>query len=126
MRGSFRSVGLKLAGLAAVAAVWLIAPGAAGAQTIPAGSDLWVTEPNNTSINFSDAIGTTLPAGFFEPTCPAFQGEVNLGGDGLGTDTTVQRLGDLPQAPGASVPIQIVELNLVSVEPINVWARRGS
>ena len=32
----------------------------------------------------------------------------------------MERLGDLPQIEGASVPIQIVELNLVGMEPITV------
>ena len=49
MRRRFRPAGVKLVGLGAVAALWLVAPGGVGAQTpqILPGPDFFETEPEN-------------------------------------------------------------------------------
>jgi hypothetical protein len=148
MGGSAPSVAPKLAGLMAVAAVWLVMPGAAGAQTvIPPGLDLFETEPNNTTATFEAALGTGIPPGFLgrdagsagiEGGCSGFEGTVHFGGVPLDprqhgdADTVVQRtasatlrpiVGRTASAaldPMVMVPVRIVELSLRSMEPIGV------
>ncbi len=89
---------------------------------IPPGIDCWQTECGATKFSFCDDVGTTIPAGFFGLGSEPFQGEVLLRGRGL-LDTEMQRMERLvlrePDTP-ASVPIELLSLDLVSCEPINV------
>ena len=100
---------------------------AAGAVT--AGYDLFVTDPDTTSFDFS---GSPVPADFFSPGSEPFTGAVGFCGEPIGSfqgtdtgdaDTIVQRpnAANLP-APGSvdTVPIELVQLNLVSCQPIQV------
>ena len=94
-----------------------------GTAIVPAGHDLLETDPSQTYQDLN------LPPDFFGPGCEPFAGRVFLRGDPIGTfmgfgglgptDTIVRRLADAP-APEATIPIEIVALNLVSVEPIIV------
>jgi hypothetical protein len=125
-------LGLGLGGLALVVVVGLITAGPAAAGlattggTIPVGDDLFETEPNNTTSTFDPAFGTGIPSGFFGPACGGFGGTVHLGGEPLDprnhgdADTVVRRLSPGALNPTANVPIEIVELSLVSMEPISV------
>ena len=103
-------------------------PSAASAD-IPAGFDLFKTSPQNTRVNFNGVI----PGNFFDPGSNAFNGTVFFGGRYLNTfmgkdvgtaDTIVQRPSGAVLGPAfpdtAVVPIEIVALNLVSVQPITV------
>lgn len=109
--------------------LWLATPPAALAVT--AGFDLFETDPQQTSFQFTDQFA--IPAGFFDPGSNPFTGQVNFGGGQIGTfqgkdvgdaDTIVQRTqaaNVVPPFPShATVPIEIVALNLVSVQPITV------
>ncbi len=96
---------------------------------VPAGYDLFETDPQATEFNFG---AMPLPPDFFAPGSDPFNGVVKLCGDQLGTfngqdvgdtDTVVRRSGAMDlSGPGSSatVPIEIVSLNLVSCEPITV------
>jgi len=98
--------------------------------TIPAGFDLFETDPASTIFRFNGP--TEIPAGFFGPGSEAFRGTVNFAGqriemfDGMPTgdaDTVVRRQSPIQlfsDQPSDPIPIQIVELSLVSVEPIKV------
>ncbi len=103
---------------------------ALAARDVPAGFDLFETDPQQTAFQFQGS--TQIPAGFFGPGTSPFAGTVKLGGIPLNTfaghdvgdaDTVVQRTGAaaLP-GPGSSatVPIEIVALSLQSVQPITV------
>ena len=117
---------LLLVGLA------LFHPGLASGQDVLAGVDIFETDPNTT---FQDFNGMPIPADFFGPGSDPFVGVVQLRGEPLVThprcplddlsnaDTLVERLGDavLPPEPSFdTIPIEIVELSLVSIEPITV------
>lgn len=80
------------------------------------------------------SIDPQIPADFFEPGSDPFTGTVQLRGEPLSdpapfdlapTDTVIERIAPpLPPGPfGDTVPIEIVALNLVSVEPITVTVR---
>jgi hypothetical protein len=116
--------------VAVSAALLAAGPAQAGTGSVPAGYDLFATDPEQTTFTFQ--IPLAIPAGFFAPGSEAFVGTVRFAGEPLGTfmghragdaDTVVQRLeqADLP-APGSSdtIPIQIVALSLRSVVPIAV------
>jgi hypothetical protein len=100
------------------------------AQIIEPGVDLWTTPPGSTFDNhFSDV---PIPAGFFDPGSEPFTGIINFQGaplttDPLGalgsTDAVVlrrDRAAMLLDGPPETVPIEIVALNLVSIQPITV------
>src|SRR3990170_2822469 len=91
------SMRLRLAALCGTAMVMLGIPAAASAQ-VPAGFDLFETDPASTQFHFQGP--GTIPADFFAPGSDPFTGNVNFGGvpletfNGLGTgdaDTVVQR-----------------------------------
>jgi hypothetical protein len=115
------------------AAVAMALPSAASA--VPAGFDLFETSPQDTTIDFNMA---PIPPGFFGPMSDPFMGIVHLGGQHLGqfmgkdsgdADTVVQRLANANLGPGFpdsdTIPIEIVMLSLVSVEPITVTYNGG-
>jgi hypothetical protein len=88
---------------------------------IAAGQDCWLTPFGRAHADFASA---PLPSDFFGPGSDPFEGQVALqSGTGF-ADTIVERLGEMcfepPDPSSAEVPIEIVELNLVSTEPITV------
>lgn len=97
---------------------------------VAAGIDLFTTPPGGTT--FDDL---NLPAGFFGPGSDPFLGTVVLGGQPIApsgplgpTDTIVKRNSNaLLPTPGSSttVPIEIIALSLVSVNPITVTYNGG-
>ncbi len=94
--------------------------------------DYWATQPNGTTtIDFGSSQVPPIPPGFFEPGSEPFTGSVELKGLAIdgdqfgGTDTAVRRFNliDLvlePLGGQQTVDIQIVELHLAGVQPINV------
>lgn len=118
--------------------------GVASAQDIDPGLDLFITDGPNTSFDFG---GNPIPADFFDPGSDPFTGVIDLQGfplplntlcpppptlcpyDDLSLiDTIVERQAPAPLPTiGASVtvPIEIVQLSLVSVDPIVVTYSGG-
>ena len=108
----------------------------AAGQDVLAGLDLLDTEPALTHFNFGPM---PIPADFFGPGSDPFTGTVALDGgqlvtglcpndDLIGIDTIVERLSDaqLPTIGSSDpIPIEIVELSLVSVAPITVTYNGG-
>jgi len=125
------------AGAALVLCV-LMAGGPAEAQVIGAGHDLLETDSGATLDDVQ------LPAGFFGPGSLPFDGRVYLQGvpfasfdpDGPGptptftdllpTDTVVRRMASAGPVYPSTVPIEIVQLSLVSVEPLKVTFGAGT
>jgi hypothetical protein len=102
---------------------------AKGGATIPAGFDLFETDPAQTVFSFK--AGTTIPADFFAPGSKQFQGDVNFGGnpilqfqgkDAGDADTVIKHdAGSIPSGgTSAPVPIELVTLSLVAMAPIDV------
>lgn len=99
-----------------------------GEVTIPAGTDLWTTPGGGQS--FQDFSENPIPADFFGQGSEPFNGTIEFMGVPVGeqalgdnVDTGVTRLEDaVLSGPGseAMVPVEIVLLNLQSVEPITV------
>lgn len=117
--------GARLVGIV-VAALLSASPAAAA----PAGYDLFVSSPEDTTFTIGGDLA--IPADFFGPGSQPFAGSIAFGSQPLGefmghaigdADTVVQRLEPADVAgPGATdtVPIEIVALSLVSVSPISV------
>ena len=100
----------------------LVVSGGASATDVVAGSDLWTTPPGGAFHDFST---DPIPADFFYPGSNPFTALVPLQGDGSGTcgsDTMVDRPvnATLPVGGQDTIPIEIVELSLVSSAPITV------
>lgn len=104
--------------------------GLAAAIDIPPGADLFETPPTHTQL---DSLPTPLPADFFGPGSDPFDQPIALRGKSLDqqgsslgrTSTVVHRLAIATFPDGvfpsqSQVPIEIVALNLVSVQPITV------
>lgn len=131
---------MRLARHTVCTAAFLLAalvPTLATADNVLPGYDLFATDPTSTYQDFS---GTPIPAGFFDPGSDPFTGTVRFGGlplvhnpvcpaDNLTTvDTIVQRLAtaNVTTIPSSdTIPIEIVALNLVSVNPITVTYSGG-
>lgn len=109
----------------------------AAAQTgdIAPGIDLWATP--GTGITRAPFADNPIPAGFFDPGSDPFVGTVVLQGGPLAqtggpplafTDTVISRL-DTAQVPSVgdqdTIPIEIVALSLMSVNPITVTFNGG-
>jgi hypothetical protein len=101
------------------------------ADTIPAGFDLFETDPEQTVFRFRDQ--AAIPANFFAEGSERFEGDVPFGGVQIGTfrrrsvgdaDTVVQRTDRalVPRngSPSAPVRIELVRLSLASMAPIQV------
>lgn len=95
----------------------------ANPDPIPAGFDLFETDPAATHFDVQ------IPADFFAPGSDPFTGQIKFAGEPLETfngapvgdaDTIVERKAPADPLPDATVPIEIVALNLVSMEPITV------
>jgi hypothetical protein len=100
---------------------------------VPPGDDCWHTEcGGGTTFDFCDG---EIPADFFGPGSDPFDGSVEFGAgedsDPGVPDTVVRRLESMSfpeQSSGDlvdSTPIELVELNLVSCEPITVTFNGG-
>lgn len=111
---------------------------ATGQQPIIAGLDLLETDPALTQFDFG--AGNPIPADFFDPGSDPFTGIIQLDGgqvppgpcpddDLNGIDTIVQRMNDAVFAgiPSTAPPVQIeiIELSLVSSQPITVTYNGG-
>ena len=118
---------IRAAGLALAVGV-VLRPSPTTAQvtgtTIPAGVDCFSTECGETKVTFCQH---PIPPDFFASGSEPFTGSVRLGGPTAGSpDTQVQRMNDLslPRVGDVgTVPIEIVQLSLVSCEPIKVMIR---
>lgn len=97
------------------------------------GIDLFTTPAGGAT--FQDFAGDPIPVGFFGPNSDPFTGQIVLQGDPIApaspfgpSDTIVRRRnsGILPN-PGdqVNIPIEIVALSLVSVQPITVTYNGG-
>lgn len=106
------------------------------ASTIPAGFDLFETDPERTVFRFRDQ--AAIPAGFFAAGSERFEGDVPFAGVPIerfrkkrtgDSDTVVQRksAATLPEdgSPSAPVPIELVRLSLVGMAPIEVKVGDG-
>jgi hypothetical protein len=104
-----------------VVVLGLLVAGSASASDVAVGDDVWQTPANGANHDFST---TPIPADFFEPGSDPFTGFVQLQGAGTGCfDTVVRRLdpaSPLPVGGQQTVDIEIISLNLVSVDPITV------
>lgn len=88
-----------------------------------------------TNLAWADAIGpgfdlfSTPPGGAFLDLSPLGVGIIPLTGNGIGgsdTDTIVERLGGLPAGGTGVIPIELVALSLMSVDPVPIPAFGGS
>jgi len=91
---------------------------------IPPADDCFRTEcGGGTGFSFCDS---AIPAGFFGPGSDPFTGSVEMGGKDMGgaPDTVARRLQAMEFGPSlpanGSTPIELVQLNLTSCEPITV------
>lgn len=88
------------------------------AQSVPAGSDYWVTNSNSTFDTLN------LPAGFFGAGSKAYSGTVYFTGDpasGNEYDTKINRTKDVDLSSGSgTTPLVVADLRLKSVSPITV------
>jgi hypothetical protein len=119
----------------AVVAFLGLSTSAFGNDVLP-GYDLWTTPPGGAIENFGSG-AEPLPADFFGPGSDPFFGTVFFTGEPIplyegqptgGADTIVQRQtpASLPfNGSSDTVPIEIVELSLVSTEPIVVTYNGG-
>lgn len=94
------------------------------ADNVPSGLDYYETVPGHTYIDFS---ANPIPLSFFEPSSEPFDGVVKFKGvpTGPGTTDTIIRRSQiailLPPFPSTdTVPIELVQLSLVSTSPITV------
>ena len=100
---------------------------APGEMFVPSGSDCYITE--SAEIRFGPLSGSPLPeipAGFFGPGSDPFDGGVYLRSQPFdsnsGVDTKINRTKDvfLLESDPCLIPIELIELNLVSTTPITV------
>jgi hypothetical protein len=124
--------------LGSLALVLALTPSAALADDVLAGYDLFTSPAPNSYQSFE---GSPIPADFFDPGSSQFSRSILLGGQPLGNhpscpsdnlsavDTIVRRLSTavLPTDPSTdTIPIEIVALSLVSVNPITVFYDTGA
>ena len=86
---------------------------------VPPGEDCWRTPCGG---SFADFAANPIQADFFGPGSDPFEGQVSFGGVTGLMDTRIQRLGEMclePNVP-ADVPIELVDLNLLSCQPVTV------
>src|SRR4051795_4137106 len=115
----------------AAAIVAALALFAGDARAVPPGFDLFQTDPEQNVFKFTGKYA--IPAGFFTADSQPFEGFVNFGGEpivtfmgqGVGNaDTVVQRTEEgVPGekgSPGAPAPIELQQLSLVGIAPIEV------
>lgn len=118
-------------GASAAGIVLVLLAGAAQVSAqlvIPAGNDYWKTvQPTDISFGLDEI--PLLPGALFGPGCDPFVGTVPLCGEPLDplnwhtTDTVVRRAPinfGPPMSPPVNVPIELVQMSLVSCAPISV------
>src|SRR4051794_3509306 len=128
--------GRAFAVLSSLAVALLAAPVANADTTIPAGFDLFETDPEQTVFTFQDK--TSIPAGFFDQGSKPFTGDVSFGGNPIGTfqgtdvgnaDTIVERPAGGKTGPNGSAgqefDIELRVLSLVGMAPIAVDTDQG-
>lgn len=124
------------AGIVAAFLVFAAGGTAAYAQyDVTAGYDYWQTISEGTHVDFAPPAGP-IPAGFFGPGSDPFDGVIHLEGGtidpppALDYSTIVERIDDAilpdPYTSSATINIQMVELSLVSTEPIRVTYYGGT
>lgn len=101
------------------------------ASPVPAGNDYFETQPGT----FQDFSMTPIPADFFDPGSDPFTGVIDFLGlpidpATLGTTDTIVERKERAHLPGKlpstdTIPIEIVALSLVSVNPITVTYNGG-
>jgi hypothetical protein len=118
-------------GMIVACVVWITAAARTAADDVLLGWDLFVTPAPTQATSSWNFASNPLPAGFFDPGSDPFSGTVQFQGEPLGptygpvgpTDTIVERK-ETAFLPGVgssdTVPIEIVALNLVSIQPITV------
>ncbi|MEX0832268.1 MAG: hypothetical protein WD276_00105 [Actinomycetota bacterium] len=126
-----RRARLKPAVALILALLWSLLPTMpAQAAPIGPGFDLFHTDPGTTNLDFGP---NPIPTDFFGPNSDPFNGNVRFAGKPLetfmgnnvgDTDTIVQRDASNPN-PLDTVPIEIVALSLVSMQPITVTYNGG-
>lgn len=128
MLRTMRKAEAVLAVIVSIATALLaLAPTALAVPTsIAPGYDLFQTDPGTTQFDFAPG-DTAIPQDFFGPGSDPFAGTVKFGGvplnafNGTGNaDTIIHRPNAANPPSAANVPIEIVALNLVSVQPITV------
>ena len=123
--------------IVAAAVVATLVAGTTGAYAqliIPPGTDCFETTDNSTWVEFGGTgMGAVppIPAGFFGPGSDPFDGIIALKGEPLlgypgQVSTLIERLEFAELMPSATIAIEMVELNLVSVEPIIVTYDGGT
>src|SRR4051812_23109244 len=128
--------GRALAVLSSLAVALLAVPVAHADTTIPAGFDLFETDPEQTVFHFEGP--TTIPANFFDEGSKPFAGDVAFGGDPIGkfqgtdvgnADTVVERPAGGSTGPNGSAgqefDIALRVLSLVGMTPIAVNTDQG-
>ncbi len=113
--------------------VVLALPPAVRAQTHPPGTDYWTHIGGPPRLDLADFGSYPIPASFFDPGSDPFTGVVPLLGSITGpgnADTSVRRLASAnlpPPFPATdTVPIELVQLSLVSSNPITVTYGGGN
>lgn len=103
-----------------------------GAQTHGPGTDHWTHAGGPPVLDEADFTAFPIPPGFFAPGSDPFNGIVALGGSVLGpgnADTSQRRLASATLPPPFpvmdTIPIELVQLSLVSVNPITVTYSGG-
>ena len=119
-------------------ALLFLVPSAARADDVAPGHDLFEAVADLSNHSFAN---NPIPAGFFDPGSDPFLGNILLqggqidplpacpGDDLFGIDAIIRRPGSaaLPVIPSSDqIPIEIVELRLVSVQPFQVLYGGGS
>jgi len=123
-------VAFRLLALVVVAVALIAAPAQAAEPPIPPGTDYWSTISGQ-----FDFWNNPIPADFFGPGSAPFIGPVQLGGNPFNfgsfgdADTLVERLDEVDPPPSpaeTTVDIEILELNLKSIAPIEVQVGTSS
>lgn len=97
-----------------------------GATEAARAQDAWLTtvDPSPTSVTFGGPEIPPIPADFFGPGSQPFSGVIIFGSGTGAVDTIIRRFGGpfLADPPGTQdvIPIEMIQLDLVSVNPITV------
>jgi hypothetical protein len=110
--------------------VGMLVASVAFGQTIPPGTDCFATTAGSTSVTFGSPSLPPIPADFFFPGSQPFTGTVELRGEPLtgysnGVNTVVQRKTAAVMPGPATVQVELIQLHLVSRNPITVLDSGG-
>jgi hypothetical protein len=130
-----RFIPARLAGPVVLLA--LLTSAAPALADVPPGFDLFETDPAATVFSFREEF--TIPPNFFDQGSAPFEGDVTFGGVPIGTfqgndvgdaDTIVHRSNPAVLAPPfpaqSIIPIDLVSLSLISIQPIQVQVGSGT